>query len=352
MLGSCGGNGELLSCFFECKNCKPDKCTQVCPKNQDDFVARMIEVGGFSNTTIRPVKQRGIGPFPRYLPVIYSNTRRLVPLAREMVAVPLWRMIGGTPNQYRLLVESEPELREKFLISKNTKFLTIGAGYDQKLENFWANIHRPELLQGLLKAGVGALTIPNYSFFTDMMGPTIMYNFRRLLLATEALSEAGLQPIPHLNALKQRDWNNWHSFMKDQPEIRVVAKEFATGLASYELGAQQLRHLGDLQQKLGYPLHVVAIGGSQYARNLNSLFADWTVTDADPYIKTVKFQVPHVQRGMRVWKTCRLPRTAKLDDRLHQLIHFGQKSLEEQVPPIPLVTTPLPTGQFELSLGL
>ena len=311
----------------------------------------MIEVGGFGNISIRPVRQNGMPVLPRYIPAIYSKTRRLIPLAREMVALPLWRIIGGQANQYNLLVQSEIELRDKFCISDSTKFLVVGAGFDIKLENFWCNLHRADLLARLPELGVTAVTVPNYSFFTDMMGSTKMYNFRRILLATQALSDAGIKPIPHLNALTNRDWENWQSFLKDQPEIRVVAKEFATGLVSPALGVQELRRLAKLQDNLGYPIHLVAVGGSQFALELNKLFPGrWSVTDADPFFKTVKCQVPRIVDGVLRWKTAPLPKASLFDERLRLNIQFGENSLNQRFPLVPLIAIPQPSGQSELEL--
>lgn len=350
MFTSCGGNDELFSCFQQCKNCPPGGCNQVCPRNADDFAARMVEVGGFRNTFIRSVTQIGMPNLPRYIPVIYSKTGRCLPLRREMTAVPFWRIIGGPAKGYELLVESESDLREKFLIAESTKFLVVGAGFDSKLENFWCNLHRRDLLARLPSLGVTAVTTPNFSFFTDMMGPTKMYNFRRILLATQALSEAGVTPIPHLNALTSRDWENWYSFLKDQSQIRTVAKEFATGLAQADLGVQELHRLANVQEKLGYPLHLVAMGGSQFARNLNTLFpGHWSITDADPFIKTVKRQVPCLSNGVRGWRTEPLPKNSPLDQRLNQNIQFAEDVLNDRFPPVPVVNVPLPNGQLELA---
>jgi hypothetical protein len=313
----------------------------------------MIEVGGFCNTSIRSVSQDSTPDFPRYIPAIYSNTRRLIPLDRKMVAVPFWRIVGGSATSYDLLVKSETELRKKFLIATSTKFLTVGSGFDSKLENFWCNVHRNDLLSQLPSLGVTAVTTPNFSYFTDMMGSTKLYNFRRILLATQALSEAGVTPIPHLNALTNRDWDNWYSFLKDQPSIRAVAKEFTTGLASPEMGKAELRRLSKVQDKLGYPLHLIAIGGVQFGNELNSLFStNWSVTDADPFFKTVKRQKPYTINGKHGWKTAPLPNSASLDERLLDNIQFAEDVFNEHVPIAPVFSVPSATDQLEFDLAL
>lgn len=343
----------MFGCFIHCKQCTANSCNQVCPRHADDFAARMIEVQGFNNTNIRSIDQSRISKLPKYVPVIYSRTRRFVPLQREMVALPLWRIIGGSVNRYDLLVSNEKELRDKFMIAEDTSFLTIGSGFDSKLENFWCNIHQKELLAELPKIGVTAVTTPNYSFFTDMMGPTKMYNFRRILLATEALAEAGVTAIPHLNALTQRDWDNWYSFLKSQPNIRFVAKEFGTGLASFELGASEIRRLAEVQERLGYPLHLIAIGGIQFVQILKECFpGSWTVTDSDPFMKTVKRQAPFRLRGAAKWRTDPLPKSASLDERLKENIKFSEDSIFEPIAPASLSSVAPMLGQIELVYGL
>ena len=60
-----------------------------------------------------------------------------------------------------------------------------------------------DLAQRIANLKFAAVTVPNYSYFTDAPRTDILWNRKRAMIVTEELSAAGALVIPHLNALSQ-----------------------------------------------------------------------------------------------------------------------------------------------------
>ncbi|RJS13213.1 hypothetical protein DRW03_36185, partial [Corallococcus sp. H22C18031201] len=166
---------------------------------------------------------------------------------------------------------------------------------------------------------LSAITIPNFSFFSDAPRSHLLWNRARMERCAEEFSAAGLSIIPHLNALTRADWDYWASFLAEQPSITVVTKEFQTGQRNRQLGEPALYNLANLQQRLGRPLHPILVGGAQYTEVAAELFTSFTISDSTPFEKAVHRQRYVLPRNGRPgWRRNPLPPGIPID---HLLKH-------------------------------
>src|SRR5665213_2662146 len=91
--------------------------------------------------------------------------------------------------------------------------------------------------------------------------------------------DAGLNVVPHLNDIVQGDWDLCHSYLKSNSSIRLVAKEFQTRCRTRVEGLKAIRHLAELQQRLGRELHPIILGGAQFTEPLAEAFRRFTILD-------------------------------------------------------------------------
>ena len=144
--------------------------------------------------------------------------------------------------------------------------------------------------QLLARLGVTVAVGPNYSHFLDVPRHDNLYNRKRQLLCLAEFTEAGLNPVPHLNAAQPGDWRFWGRFLAGSPSITVVAAEFETGNRSRAEGERAVRELVNLQQSAGRRLHPLVIGGTQFLEPVAKEFVTATFLDSTPFMKTVHRQ--------------------------------------------------------------
>jgi hypothetical protein len=108
-----------------------------------------------------------------------------------------------------------------------------------------------------------------------------------MAIVANELSSAGIAVIPHLNSGQSEDWERWYEFLRDNPAITYVAKEFQTGLRVRSRGLNAIHSLATLQQRLGRQLHPLIVGGVAYAADLASHFERITFADSQPFMKAM-----------------------------------------------------------------
>ncbi len=143
---------------------------------------------------------------------------------------------------------------------------------------------------------------PNFSHFLNVPRTDNLFNRKRQLLCLGELSSAGLHTIPHLNAVRDGDWQFWQEFLTAHKAIRHVAMEFQTGNENKTEGRKQLGRLADLTAKLGRPLHPILIGGRQFLWDAATRFRDLTILDAMPFMKSMMRQSLVVDDGESDWE--------------------------------------------------
>lgn len=284
----CGGTSgqlSLLGCFVQCQT--PGLCEEnswACPCRGAEFLGMLREVGGLHDRDWLPLRTPTT-PLPPYVPIIRHRAKRRRPFAPEVAGISIRDLLPRrTERHYYPVAESADELRDRFGLARGTPVLVSSVALDDVIERYWAfrNVTRvPQLLATL---GISAMTVPNYSYFRNAPRTHTLYNRKRLMVAAEELSAAGVAVIPHFNAITDEDWRVWERLLAAQPGVICVAKEFQTGNRAPARGTRSLEKLRDIQERLGRPIHPVAIGGGQHVPALAKHFSSFTVADSHPFL--------------------------------------------------------------------
>jgi hypothetical protein len=178
-------------------------------------------------------------------------------------------------------------MREGLMLSRETEVIVTSVGYDQPLEDFWAEHVKRDVLTHLAALKIRAMTVPNFSFMSDVPRINSLYNLTRMHRLAERMTAANIPTVMHLQACTHWDWRQWATILRDQPTMNVVAMEFQTGARRQKVGNKYYGGLVELQDHLGRSLHPIVIGGSGRVRDLAQHFDSFSVVDATPFMKTV-----------------------------------------------------------------
>jgi hypothetical protein len=319
----CGGLDEqqqMFGCFESCANCDPDRCDWACPNNPAVFQRRWLEVGGLNQGPPGPLL-----PIPKavqlpdYIPVIQHGYSRRGGFSAPVIAVPMHSVLGRKGNTFRALASGPADLRRRFGLAPNSRVLIVSAAEDPKIEQYWKHARKTGIGEEILRLGVLGMTVPNFSFYENGPRPQTLVNRYRMMRSAEALSEMGVPIIPHLNAVTENDWTFWKELLRDQPGIRVVAKEFHTGLITPDRGLQAVEDLARLRDSVRQELHPIIIAGARFIGELARLFKEsFTIADSVPFSQTVMGRRRAIIRPDRSldWRPEPTPRGQPLDDRL------------------------------------
>jgi hypothetical protein len=285
--GGLHGQQSFGGCFHGCgTDCGgPARCDWVCPAKQD-FVDHVREVGGLDAppTAVLPLTN----DLPSYVPMVRHGASRGSPLSADVVALSLGDVLGGAErDNYGAGLGSAADVRSRFKIRSDARVVLVCVADDRPLERYWALRASSAVPDKLAGIGLLAVTIPNFSVFDDAPRTHTLWNWRRMAIVAGELSAAGVAVIPHLNSSQVEDWDRWYTFLRDNPGIAYVAKEFQTGLRARSKGVPAIRSLAELQQRLGRPLHPVVVGGVAYAADLAAHFDRLTFVDSQPFMKAV-----------------------------------------------------------------
>lgn len=288
-LRDCGGlDGQqgLWGCFSKCKS--DGVCSRAdwtCPCRPVQFARRLAEVGGNLHPLVTrfltsPANER---PLPLYVPLIHHGYARRRPFKGTFVALPTFKVIGPRgAGAYGPATASASALRKKFLVSQSARVLLISPSRDHLLELYWAKRRTQKTPDALLALRLTAMTLPNFSFFSDAPRTHSLWNRRRLMIVAQELTHARICAIPHLNTLTGADWDFFRVALNYNPDVKIVAKEFQTG-ASIE----DVDQLSWLQDALKRPLHPLIIGGARFLHEVARRFENFTLVDSNPFMKTL-----------------------------------------------------------------
>lgn len=287
--GPCGGldgdQSQLFGCFVLQSH---RECDFTCPCRPAEFRARLREVGGLAARDWRPFKLPTLA-LPAHVPIVRHGYGRGAELdGGGVVGVSLKDLFGRRrPSAYRAVAGTAAGLRSKFRLAPDTPMMLVSVAEDRHIEAYWAMRRVRDLAQHIVKLDFAAVTVPNYSFFTDAPRTDILFNRKRMMIVAEELSAAGQAVIPHLQAITAADWRFWEELLSQQP-IAYVAKEFQTGLRVRERGLAAIEALRRTQDRIGRALHPVVIGGAQYNADFAQQFASHTIVDSHAFMTTVK----------------------------------------------------------------
>jgi hypothetical protein len=180
---------------------------------------------------------------------------------------------------------SPSSVRHRFQLAKNTRIIAVGVARDDWLERWWADFRQQAAF--LQQIDVAAVTVPNFSVFTDAPRHQTLIHIARMHHFAERLTNDGLSVIPHLYAETPEDWGRWAEFLSNQRHVRFLAVEFQTGLRVRRRAIEFIQEVANLQRSIGRPLHLLAIGGARYVPELQQTCASFTVLDSQPFMKAL-----------------------------------------------------------------
>ncbi|MGI8962328.1 MAG: hypothetical protein ACR2IV_21735 [Bryobacteraceae bacterium] len=252
---------------------------------------------------------------PFYIPQLNHGWRREELLREPWVTIPLYFLAHRDRRQrYRVRFSSGEELRRALRVSAETKIIVTSVVPDAHIEDFWAEHKVKDTLEKIAQLNIDAMTVPNYSFMRDAPRTNSLYNLSRIFRASEAISEAGIRTILHLNASTPKDWDRWRGVLTDQSHVTSVCTEFQTGTSCRDIGDKYFERLVALQQSLGRQLHPFVLAGGGRLQELRHNFRSFTVIDSIPFIKTIKRQL--LYEGVWKWRTRKTRAGASLSARL------------------------------------
>ena len=274
----CGGLDDPLLLFncFDILCCGTGKCDEVCPRHPK-YLDRLNEVGGIRFDDLKPVAQKQVS-LPSYVPHIPHQYSRTGVMHAPWVSVSPYQLM----RRNGLAVDDEAGLRAFFGVCPDTQVIFRGVDEDASLERYWAMRKRDDLPQRFAALGPALFLAPNFSHFGDVPRTDNMWNRRRQLRCIEEMADAGLNAVPHLNDIVRGDWELWYSYLKDQPSIRFVCKEFQTRCRTRTEGLKAIHRMSELQHRLGRGLHPIIVGGAQFTEVLTGEFEAFTILDCRP----------------------------------------------------------------------
>ena len=327
LLESCGGlEGEAFGrgCFTLCEShCREHGCDLACLTRPLDFPAMIAEVGGWEPKLNVRILAPDAPSIPAYVPQILHKSKRCRALDRPIVAVPLSAIVGrDSSRRYRVKYSCPLQLRRGLLLRDDCEIIVTSVAPDAFIEEFWANHQAGTILQQIQVLQVLAMTVPNYSFMSDVPRSNSLYNFGRIFRLSERMSEAKIATVLHLQASNRRDWRRWEDLLKDQTHLKHVSLEFQTGAARPDVGDRYFYGLVDLQARLGRALHPLLIAGIGRVCALDKHFpGSYTVIDSMPFLKTMHRQSLFAMPGQKLkWRTVSPGTTELLDERLEGTI--------------------------------
>ncbi len=352
----CQGQKRLWGCSSICNlQCDKSHCDYTCSCRPAEFSRRWREVGGLDVPQPSPLLAPSAINWPDYLPLIQHGSRFEHLFEAPFAAIPTFRALA-TSKRKQL---DATGLRRRFKLRDDTKIMAVSVAQDPPLELYWRYRNRNgfDLPRRIADWGISAITVPNFSYFTDAPPLHTYWNFRRMLLVAEEFSNAGVAIIPHVNTLEDVHRAAWASILREQPNLKWVAKEFQTGSKQQDVGQLAFEDLCRLQDDVGFALHPIIIGGARMWRQLKSEFESFTVVDSRPFMLSVKRQevlaspdgvVRHQPHPLppgtaldALWRlnleryTNTIANRESPSPRPHSLIAVSDQELEAAFPPLP-----------------
>jgi hypothetical protein len=274
----------------------------TCPNNQELFAARWAEVGGLLSFPCPAFLPVSTADFPLYVPLIRPGIIRTRPLNSVFVGLSLYEVLRALKNGRGYEEMSGIAFRRKLALRDDARILVVGVGGDAKIENFWR--HHAKLTSLFRPLDLVAVTVPNFSYFTDVPREHILYNRKRSLLLTERLLAAGVPVIPHFNATAWGDWRFAADLLRQADRFSIFCKEFQTGNRLKVNREEAVAEMASMQKESGKPIHPILVGGVDALPLLKKHFGGkFTLMNSTPSMRTNNRQIIDVQPGNRiVWR--------------------------------------------------
>jgi hypothetical protein len=290
----------MTCCKFTGDTALVEKCGLACPYNPR-FPELLQDIGGMDTEYLPPLVQVQV-QLPRYIPLIHHAYSRREPLDWPVVALDTYEVFRLKGDRFLAVAEDAAGLRRAFGLSPTTAVVLRGIGSDCCLERYWEYRRQDAAAQQMARLGLSLVVGPNFSHFLDVPGTERMSNRKRQLVCLDEMLQAGLSPVPHLNAVQPGEWHFWREFLKVNPAVCFVAVEFETGNKSALQGRKVIDHVANLQEAMGRQLQPIVIGGTQFVERVAVRFEQASFIDSTPFVKAVHRQVFDVSARRRPWR--------------------------------------------------
>lgn len=332
----------VFDCNDFCSCADPALCDTVCRNKPDTFFERYLEIGGFDLASTPQVAALPSPSLPPVVPLIGHKYSRLAVLDEPVVAVPLYELFHMGSGQP--LVRTRLELAARFRISERAVVIASGVDRDIKLEAWWAFADRDLIYATLQALEIALVTAPNFSLFLNVPRPDNLHSMKRIALGWAELMAAGIPSALHLNARTDRDYARWMRFVRERPEVEIVAFEFGTGAGAPSRIDWHVDRLCRLANAAGRPLTLVVRGGAQVLQRLKQHFAHVVLIETDAFARTLKRRRAELTEADRLrWPRMSTPKGAPIDELLAHNIATKRAGL--------LLTDFAPAAQSKRSAG-
>lgn len=326
----CGGlhvGANVYSCKDVCRCGQSAKCDVVCRCRPDHFVARIVEVGGFTLDNIPRVPCLETKSIPTAVPVIDHKYSRRGCFEAPIVALPLYRIVDMAKG--RLHISSRSELLDRFKVAKDARVILSGVDRDRYVEAWWNFPNRSELLAGLKSLGIELITSPNFSLLSDVPRTDNFHAMKRIARAWSEIVAAGIPAALHTNARTDHDYDRWAKFIQDRSEVTALSFEFATGCGRPDRIDWHVKKLCELASKAARPLRLIIRGGSHRLNMLRASFDSVTLLETESFSKTLRRRRARLTpEGRLRWERQATLKDAPLDDLFAHNVETVRAALE------------------------
>jgi hypothetical protein len=291
---------QMTCCKFTVGEQAVQTCGIACPHNPR-FLELLQDMGGMETGHLPPLVQADV-VLSRYVPLIHHQYSRNEPLDWPVVALDTYQVFKLKDDRLLAIAEDAAGLRRAFGLAPAAAVILRGIGSDRCLERYWEYRRKDVVAEQMARLGLSLVVGPNYSHFLDVPGTERLSNRKRQLLCLDEMTQAGVSPVPHLNAVQPGEWRFWRDLLKASPAIQFVAVEFETGNKAPVEGCKVIDNLAGIQDALGRRLYPVIIGGTQFVEYVAVRFDQASFIDSTPFVKAVHRQRLDLHDGCPVWE--------------------------------------------------
>lgn len=267
-----------------------DRCPLVCRERRTEAAGLHADTfsghlaAGADLAEIRVFQPSAFRSFPPFIPLrTHELPAKQIATGFQWVGVDLKTLLS--PRYRRAATLRQPfrtgdEIRSFLRVGRETNLLTVLNGDDRLLEGFWA-MKRPELLRHLRETGFAACTGPTFSVYEEIdevqefnRDGTVARRYRHVPAAHTAVmlrrhhrvireaAGVSLLPIPNIYWLTPKDRANWTSWLRENPRVHCVSRDFSRTRSESQDFSTRLAGLVEIVKSVGRPLHVLLVNVS------------------------------------------------------------------------------------------
>ena len=294
----CGGlhiNTGLLNCLDLCCN-KPDQCYETCVRNEELFITRWNNLGGFD---FSPKKSADCVQYyieKPVIPLIYHKGKRMIPPQISEVVLKLSDLVDFRKGELRF--NTREEICEAYCVNTATRLILSGIDMDHKIDP-WKEIEnvRVKLFKQLKEIDIELITVPNFSMAFDRPRTGDLESMKQIEQIYDEIQSIGIACAIHPNGRTDKDFERWADLINERREIQIIAYEFHTGTKRADRFKWHCDKLAMISKQSNRQLEIIIRGAEKAIYALIPHFKRVIYIDGISFMKTVyrrKFVVgPH-----------------------------------------------------------